>query len=63
MNNIESTEKHRQAIQKSIDKREKELRKLYKIQRKLVNQSLEPFTKIEVELIDIILNKDIEDKK
>jgi hypothetical protein len=62
MNKMKDTEKERKAVQKIIDKKEKELRKLYTIQRKLV-YSLDTFTKTETDTIKTILQKDIDSKK
>jgi len=58
MTNLDATESRRKKIQQLIDSREKELKKLYRIQRKLVDSSLQPLTKSEIDLIDTVLIKD-----
>ena len=58
MTDLNKTEKTRKQVQELIDIKEKELKKLYRIQRKLVNSSLQTFTKSEIDLLDTLLDYD-----
>jgi hypothetical protein len=63
MTDLDKTENKRKLVQQLIDNREKELKKLYRIQRKLVSSSLQPFSKSETDLIDTLLDYDKKDDK
>jgi len=58
MTDLNKTEKTRKQVQELIDIKEKELKKLYRIQRKLVNSSLQTFTKSEIDLLYTLLDYD-----
>ena len=61
MTDLNKTEKTRKQVQELIDIKERELKKLYRIQRKLVSSSLQPFTKSETDLLDTLLDYDKKD--
>lgn len=61
MTDLNKTEKTRKQVQELIDIKERELKKLYRIQRKLVSSSLQPFTKSETDLLDTLLYYDKKD--